>query len=158
VVASFVLNHLADPRAGLREFARVTRSDGVVLASVFSVDRSQAKVVIEEQLRSHGWCPPDWYVNVQSRANAIGTVEAMYEAAHVAGLVDIDVTVEAVNVRLDDPRRIVRYRLGVPHSAPFVDQLSEPDRRALVDAAVAAVARLDEPFHPEVIELTARVS
>jgi SAM-dependent methyltransferase len=158
VVASFVLNHLADPRAGLREFARVTRSGGVVLASVFSVDRSRAKVVIEEQLRSHGWCPPGWYETVQNRANAIGTVEAMYEAAHVAGLVNIDVTIEAVNVRLDDPAGVVQYRLGVPHSAPFVDQLSEPARRALVDAAVAAVARLDEPFRPEVVELTARVS
>jgi hypothetical protein len=42
----------------------------------------------------------------------------MYEAAHVARLVDIDVTVEAVNVRLDDPRRIVRYRLGVPTARP----------------------------------------
>jgi ubiquinone/menaquinone biosynthesis C-methylase UbiE len=157
VVAAFVLNHLADPASGLREFARVTRPGGLVLASVFSTDRSQAKVVIEQQLRSFGWQPPDWYTIVQAHAEQTATREAMRAVAVSAGLSDIDVRAVAVDVDLD-AERIVQYRLGIPHNARFVDRLDDDHRAELVRTAVAAIVELDEPFRPDVIELVARVS
>lgn len=35
VAANFVLNHLGDPRAGMRELARITRSGGTVAATIW---------------------------------------------------------------------------------------------------------------------------
>jgi ubiquinone/menaquinone biosynthesis C-methylase UbiE len=157
VVAAFVLNHLADPAAGLREFARVTKPGGLVLASVFSADRSEAKVVIEQQLRSFGWQRPDWYTIVQAHAEQTATQEAMRAVAVAAGFSDIDVRAVAVDADLD-AEQIVQYRLGVPHNARFVDRLDHDLRAELVRAAVAAIAELNEPFRPGMIELVARVS
>jgi hypothetical protein len=81
----------------------------------------------------------------------------MRAAADDAGLAGATVTIDPVDVGLDDPQRIVRHRLGVPQNAWFLDGLSPSRRAALVDAAVAAVTELDEPFRPSVVELRADV-
>ena len=55
VVAGFVLNHVAEHVAALRELGRVTRPGGVVLASVFGNERSALKEVVDERLQAFGW-------------------------------------------------------------------------------------------------------
>ena len=70
VVAGFVLNHVADHVAALRELGRVTRPGGVLLASVFGNERSALKEVVDERLLAFGWSPPEWYTAVRERSEA----------------------------------------------------------------------------------------
>jgi SAM-dependent methyltransferase len=78
-VASFVLNHLAEPSAGLAELARVTRPGGAGLAAVFSnASRSQARDRVDAVAQDAGWQVPDWYVDLKTNAVPIlGTAGAM---------------------------------------------------------------------------------
>ena len=70
VVAAFVLNHVADHMAALRELSSVTRPGGVLLASVFANERSALKEVVDDRLQAFGWSPPEWYAAVRERAEA----------------------------------------------------------------------------------------
>lgn len=156
VVAGFVLNHVADHVAALRELGRVTRRGGVVLASVFANERSALKEAVDEQLLAFGWSPPEWYVAVRERSEAVGTTE-LFEARARDAELDGSVRSAAVDVGLDTPELVVRYRLAMAHCRSFVAGLADHDRRALVREAVAAVAATHEPFRPVVLELVATV-
>jgi SAM-dependent methyltransferase len=156
VVAGFVLNHVADHVAALRELRRVTRPSGVLLASVFANERSAIKEAVDEQLLAFGWSPPEWYTAVRKRSEAVGTTELFQAHARDAGL-NGSVRAAAVDVGLDTPELVVRYRLAMAHSRGFVARLSDDERRALVRQAVAAVAATHEPFRPVVLELVATV-
>ena len=156
VVAGFVLNHVAEHVAALRELGRVTRAGGVVLASVFGNERSALKEVVDERLAAFGWSPPGWYTAVRERSEAVGTAELFEARAREAGL-DGSVRSAEVDVGLDTPELVVRYRLAMAHSREFVAGLPDDERRALVRDAVAAVAATHEPFRPVVLELVATV-
>src|ERR1022692_953290 len=68
-VAAFVLNHLAEPSAGLAELIRATRPAGAVLAAVFSnASRSQARDRVDALAQDAGWQVPDWYVDLKTNA------------------------------------------------------------------------------------------
>ena len=157
VVAAFVLNHVADHVAALRELGRVTRPGGVVLASVFGNERSVQKQAVDDTLTSFGWSPPEWYVAVRKRSEAVGTAELFEAGARAAGLT-ASVRSAAVDVGLDSPERVVRYRLSMAHAREFVAGLGDEEREALVREAVAAVAATHEPFRPVVLELVATVT
>lgn len=157
-VAAFVLNHLADPLAGLRELARVTRSGGFVLASVFGEARDPAKEAIDAVLVARGWWPPVWYQAMHGRAAALATPQRMTAAARRAGFVDAEVDCAEVDVGLDDPALVVRYRFGMPQVATYIDSLTASAQAALVADATTAVEQTRRPFRPSVIELVARVS
>jgi SAM-dependent methyltransferase len=154
VVAGFVLNHVADHVAALRELGRVTRPGGVLLASVFDNERSALKEAVDDCLLAFGWSPPEWYTAVRERADTIGTVERFEACARSAGLA-ADVRSAAVDVGLDSPELVVRYRLSMAHCRSFVAGLSDYERQALVSEATAAVAARHEPFRPVVLELLA---
>lgn len=157
-VGAFVLNHLADPLAGLTELRRVVRSGGVILASSFSIHRSAAKNVVDVIATAFGWEPPPWYRHLQGRAALVGTTSQLTAAAKHAGLIDVHVSNTEVDVGLEDPALVARYRLGMPQLAPFVRTLSPRRRHDLTEAATAAVAANGERFRPAVLELVARVS
>lgn len=157
VAAAFVLNHVADHAACLRELARVTRPGGVVLASVFDNDRSPVKEAIDECLHDFGWAPPPWYAAVRERAEATGTVELLTAHARAAGLARAEVRRAVVDVGLDSPDLVVRYRFAMAHTHGYVLALPDDDRVALARAAEAAVAKLGGGFRPEVLELVAPV-
>ena len=157
-IAAFVLNHLAEPARALRELSRVTARRGSILASVFSVAEQSVKTTIDDILTADGWTPPASYLEMRRCADAIGTIEQMSVVAAAAGLDDFDVHEDVVDVGLDDPALIVRYRLGLSHIAGFVDAMPADRRRALVVRATRAVAATGEPFRPTVIELVASVS
>ena len=153
-----MLNHLADPVVGLRELARVTRSDGVILASVFGDDRAPAKDAIDAVLAARGWQSPSWYLAMHQRADAVATTEKMTVAARRAGLVDATVSCTEIDVGLDDAALVVRYRFGMPQVSGYVDSLAPAARAALLADAIAAVEQTGQRFRPTVVELVARVS
>jgi SAM-dependent methyltransferase len=155
-VGAFVLNHLADAAAGLAEMSRVCRRGGVVLASTFSADRSAVKSIVDEVAAAYGWIAPDWYGTFRDRASRLGSVDQMTRVAAVTGLDDIVVTESEVEIGLDDPSNIARYRLGMPQLAPFARDLPERRRQEFHDDVVAAIAASGEPLRPAVIELVAR--
>ncbi len=157
VVAAFVLNHVAVPAAGLAELARVTRPGGFVLASTFAASRSPVKEAFDNAARRHGWQSPAWHEVVSARQAAFSTIAHARAAAREARLVDVSVTEAAVDVGVDDPESIVRYRLGMPQYAAWLGELDGGDRDCMVADAISAIEDLGEPFRPLVIELVARV-
>lgn len=155
--AAFVLNHLAEPTAALVEMRRVVRTDGFIVASVFATaDPQAAKSAIDDALAAAGWEPPEWYRFLKSVDGQLGSASTMRAAAEAAGLEHIDVVEGPVRTGVTDPRDIVRYRLSQPQRARFMAGLSDGTRRRVVDACVAAVAELGEPFDPAVVLLAAR--
>jgi SAM-dependent methyltransferase len=157
-VAGFVLNHLADPVTGLRELGRVTHTGGVVLASVFGAERAPAKAAIDAVLTARGWRVPAWYQAMQARAAAVATSDQLVRAAARAGLVEAVVECADIDVGLDDPALIVRYRFGMPQVSVFVDALTASAQSAVIAEAIEAVERTAMSFRPSVVELVARVS
>lgn len=158
VVAAFVLNHVADQTTVLRELKRVTGKGGAVLASVFAAERSPAKEAVDGTLADFGWTPPSWHLAVRERADQVGTISQFEAHARAAGLTDVRVRSTAVDVGLDEPEEIVRYRLGLGHAHEFLAALPAERRSALEEAATAAVRATGEPFRPQVLELVAGVS
>ena len=157
-VAGFVVNHVADPVGVFSELRRVTRTGGVVLASVFGEERAPAKEAIDAVLASRGWQAPTWYRALHERAAALATSDQLAGAAVRAGLVEPEVDCVNVDVGLDDPALIVRYRFGMPQVSNFLDTLAASSRAAIVAEAIAAVERTGTAFRPSVVELVARVS
>ena len=157
-IAGFVLNHVADPVGALSELGRVTRTGGVVLASVFGEERAPAKEAIDAVLVTRGWQAPTWYRALHERAASLATSDQFAGAAVRAGLVEPEVHCTNVDVGLDDPALIVRYRFGMPQVSVFLDTLTASARAAIVADAIEAVERTRTSFRPSVVELVARVS
>jgi len=158
VVAAFVLNHLAEPVLGLNEMGRVCRRGGVVLASTFSANRTVAKSIVDDVATAHGWVVPDWYNTFRQRAALLSSVAHMVRIAAETGLHDVAVIESEIDIGLEDPHSIARYRLGMPQLAGFVRGLSEPRRQAFRNDVIAAIAASGEPLRPAVIELIGRAA
>jgi len=156
-VAAFVLNHLADPVAGLTELARATRADGAILATAFGTDsRSAARDRIDAAAHAAGWQAPAWYRALKATAAPIlGTADAMAAAARAAGLADVHCEERPVDVGVTEPGQLVRYRLGHVAFAAWLDAIG-PERAATVAAeAENAVGDAMAPYRPRVIFLRA---
>jgi SAM-dependent methyltransferase len=163
VVASFVLNHLDQPVAGLGELARTARPGARLLASVFGLSYTHpGREAIDAVATRWGWQAPAWYVETKERAvPLLASPGAMGDAARSAGLVDIDAEETSVDVGLTRADELVAYRLGQAHVTDFLAALSSTERTGLIDEARAAV---DEaagvpmaPYRPEVVFLAATV-
>ena len=159
-VAAFVLNHLADPVAGLAELARVTRPGGAILAAVFASDsRSTVRDRVDAAARAAGWQPPGWYQEMKATAAPIlGTPHAMATAARAAGITDVHAEERLVDVGMTEPAQLVRYRLGNAAFAAWLDAIG-PERAAMVAAqAEIAVGASMDPYRPRVVFLRALTS
>jgi ubiquinone/menaquinone biosynthesis C-methylase UbiE len=157
-VAAFVLNHLPEPTAALREIARAVRPGGLVLASTFAQQpRHGVKVAVETAAASFGYREPSWYTTLKQEVEPrTAGAERLAAVAGAAGLVAIEAREQTVEVGVDTPEAIVAYRLGMAHLAPFVAGLDDDGRAALRTAALAALGPEVEPFRPVVVLLTAR--
>lgn len=156
-VAAFVLNHLTHPVPGLAELTRVTRPGGAVLAAVFSNhSRSQARDRIDAMALAAGWQVPDWYAELKTTAAPIlGSRTGMASAAHEAGLADVHTEERPVNVGVSAPGQLVRYRLGHPIFAAWLDAIGTARAEALAAAAELAVCADMQPYQPAVVFLSA---
>jgi ubiquinone/menaquinone biosynthesis C-methylase UbiE len=159
VAAGFVLNHLHDPAAALRELARVSRRGGYQVATSFGTDEPPVKHAIDRVLTRHGWQPPQWYVEAKAHTMPLtATIEAFAGVAESAGLRGYQVH------RLDiafgdlDAESVALYRLGMAHTAPFLTKLPTNQREELTQECVSAVTDAPPLILPMlVLVLVARV-
>jgi SAM-dependent methyltransferase len=156
-VAAFVLNHLADPGAGLAELGRVTRPGVAIVAAVFANDSSsEARDRVDAAATAAGWQAPAWYRDMKATTvPLLGTADAMAAAARAAGLVDVRAEERQVDVGVTEPRQLTRYRLGQPAFAVWLDAIG-PERAAMVAVlAEEAVGDPMAPYRPRVVFLRA---
>jgi ubiquinone/menaquinone biosynthesis C-methylase UbiE len=158
VVAPFVLNHLAEPVAGLTEFARVIRPGGAVLATVFSNgNRTGVRDRIDVLAAGWGWRAPAWYGALMTSAMPLlGSRAGMAAAASAAGLARVRAEERPVDVGVTEPDQLVSYRLGHPVFAAWLDAIGERRAGEFARAAAEAVRPVMEPYRPLVIFLSAR--
>ena len=158
-VAAFVLNHLTEPAEALAELGRVTRPAGAVMAAVFGNDsHSDARDRIDTAALAAGWEVPDWYRQLKTVAAPIlGTAAAMAAAAQAAGLDAVHTEERPVDVGVTRARQLVRYRLGHPIFATWLDALGPHRAQAFAARAEEAVGDPMEPYRPAVVFLRALV-
>jgi SAM-dependent methyltransferase len=136
-LAQLVVHFMADPVAGLREMARVTRPGGVVAACVW--DNAGGAGPLSPLWRAAQELDPD----VRDESGAAGGREGhLAELAREAGLL----RVESSRLTVEVPFRAFHewwepFTLGVGSGGAYVQGLEEPHREALR-------ARLEEVFGP----------
>lgn len=159
-IAAFVLNHLAQPAEGLAELTRVTKPGGPVLATVFSnASGSLARDQIDLLAQQAGWQVPRWYTDLKTNAvPVLGSAEAMRAVAVAAGLADVVVQERPVEVGVTTPEQLVRYRLGQPAFATWLDRIGPSEAERFAAAAAYAIGPVMQPYRPTVVFLAARIS
>lgn len=160
VVAAFSVSHVPDPVRALAEANRVTRTGGVVLAAVFSARSGHpAKEQVEAAAARFGYRRPAWYERMKRDVEPLtATPVALAGAARAAGLSEVQVHEREVDLGLHSPEDLVAWRLGMASLAPFVASLDVGRRRALEEAARAAVGPEPQAFRPLVLILSSRVA
>jgi len=155
-VAAFVLNHLTHPDSGFAELARVTRPGGVILATAFSNDsRSTARDTIDALARAAGWQAPGWYVELKAAAAPIlGSRAGMAAAARAAGLRGICAQERPADVGVTEPAQLVRYRLGHPAFAEWLEEIGVARAGAFAAEAEQAISDMP-PYRPVVVFMAA---
>lgn len=159
VVAAFALNHLDDPVAALGEASRVTRGGGWVLSSSYAADDTHpVKGIVDEAAARWGWRPGEWYRWVHAQAvPRLATADRVRDTAAAAGLAEIVVEPRFVTFADLGPAEMVRWRLGMPQLAGFLDGLEPGARRALEEEAIATLGSDPPRLERSVLFLTARV-
>jgi ubiquinone/menaquinone biosynthesis C-methylase UbiE len=139
-VAAFVLNHVADPVAALAELARVTRSDGAVLASVFGADVPHpSKQAIDAVAARHGFVAPVWHQRLKDTLEKrLNDRESLASSARQAGLGDVSTEVVVLDPGVSESE-LVSWRTGMAHLAPFIATLPLEQRKQLLAEAHVAV-------------------
>ena len=156
-VLGFVLNHLSRPAEALREAARVIRPGGWLLASTWARrDAHPIRETVQNALGDRGWRMPDWYRGLkEGTAPLSDTAEGLGWLARDAGLSEV-VAAEVKAPVAATPRDLVEWRLGMPHTAPFVAELSPVARTNLRQELHDAAAGMP-PLVCTIVVLVSRV-
>lgn len=159
VVAAFSFNHLADPAAGLREAARVTRDGGAVVASSYAADDTHpVKEAVDTAAAEAGWTSPPWYEELRRTAiPAMAEPDRVAAACRRAGLCDATVEHHVVDFGPVDPEMLVAWRLGMAQMAPFFAALPPPDRAALTARATQLLGGT-APLRRSILVVVARAA
>jgi ubiquinone/menaquinone biosynthesis C-methylase UbiE len=158
VVASFSLNHLTDPVPALREADRVTRPGGAVMVTAYGADDAHpVREAVDLAAAALGWISPPWYRWLRQEAiPRLADEEAARRACEAAGLRRADVDRRQVRVPDLETIDLVRWRCGMAHLAPFVEQLPPAGRAELERSALAAIGPGCPPLVRSAIVITAR--
>jgi ubiquinone/menaquinone biosynthesis C-methylase UbiE len=152
---AFVLNHLADPAAALRELGRVVRRGGAVLAATFAARPVDTlKQNVDAVLTAHGYRPPAWYRRMKDELEPLtARPELLRELARLAGFRSACVEEVEVGLGMLDARALAGFRLGAPAAAGFLDPLQE-EQRDRVWAEAERAARAAQPYVARMLVLS----
>ena len=140
VVAAFLVNHLDDPGAALREFRRVAPA---VLTSTFDASwEHPAKTVVDEVMIAAGFEPPSWYAEIKTSNEQVSDPHELARLARGAGYRRVEVTKVDVPTPISGPEAMVEWRWGMAHLAPFVTALDDAARADLRHRAEQAARTL----------------
>lgn len=160
-VAAFVLSHVGDPVAMLREGGRVTTPGGVVVAVSFARTETRPAVagIVDDLLTSRGWVPPPWFRRMKDEQEPMVADPARLESmALAAGLRSPVVATRRIDTGIEDPGDLVAWRLGSPASASFLAALPDAERRMLRDEAVQRLGSSPQPLVLELRVLSSRAA
>jgi trans-aconitate methyltransferase len=157
-VGAFVVSHIPDPTAALREVSRTVRADGAVMTVGFDGRWDHpAKKVVESVAMRFGFEPPPWYGALKQEVEPLTAFpERLATVAHAAGLVGVEVFEDTVDVGVTTADGIIAWRLGNAIYAPFVASLRDARRAELVAALRDAIGPDPEPVVPGLLVLSAR--
>jgi SAM-dependent methyltransferase len=157
--AAFVLNHLPHPAAGFAELSRVIRPGGALLACVYSnASRSAVRDRVDAVAQQAGWEVPGWYIEMKASVTPLlGSAANMATVARAAGLVDVWVDEQPVDVGVIEPEQLVVYRFGQAQFATWLDAIGEDRAEEIRRRAVDAIRPTMRPYEPIVVFLSARV-
>ena len=155
-IATFSLNHVADPAGALGEAARVLRPGGAIVAAAFAADDAHpVKGAAEAAAAARGWVPEPWYSALRRDVvPMMATVERAAALAAAAGLVGAAVELLSVPFPELGPRDLVAWRLGLAQLAPFVGRLPLRERHALAADVLDRLGDEAPPLIRSIIVLT----
>jgi SAM-dependent methyltransferase len=156
VLAPFSLNHLDDPAGGVREAGRI--GDLLVASTYAADDDHPAKAAVDTALSEVGWERPPWYVALKSAMAAWGTVDSATAAIERGGMRPRLVERREINFPDLGPVDMVAWRMGLAHSAWFVEALDPETHRTVFERALGLLGRDPEPIVRRVIFLAATAS
>ena len=156
-VAAFAISHVKTPETALGEMCRVVRTTGLVVAAVFGESEPDpSKDAVDGAARAFGYMAPAWHDALKTELEPLtNTPERLAACAATAGLDRIRIDDSAVETGVDTPQKIVAYRTGMAHLAPFVTSLDVTTRESFMSRATDATARVCQPLRPRVLTLVA---
>jgi SAM-dependent methyltransferase len=140
-VLAFMLFHLPDPAAGLREVRRVLTKGGVLGLATWGPEHPVPAVdVWHEELDRHG-APPD--VALVSRHDLLDTPDKLTEVLESAGFRSVEVGPVPWEYR-PTPERFVEHHIALGHTARRLARMAPGTRADFLRVVRERLATLDD--------------